>query len=308
MKKEMYKLQANCDGLPLEVMTVAPDDEPQAVMVINHGMCEHKERYIWFMKQMAADGYACVIADMRGHGASVRDEAELGYFNGTDTKGVILDLHQILYFAKEKFPGLPVVLFGHSMGSLVVRAYIKAHDFDLAAVILCGAPCKNGAAKAAHALTKVMSLAQGGHRRSSLLYNMALGSYDKAFRKERKQNGWLSVDHKVCDLYEADALCGVPFTVDGYRCLTGLVSEVYAKAGWEVTNPKLPILLIAGGSDPVIGGVKGFRHTVHFLRGRGYENVRGRLYTNYRHEILNDYCRDQVVKDIKTWLKQNVNM
>lgn len=307
MKKEIHKLQSNCDGLELEVMTVVPDVNPQAILVINHGMCEHKERYLWFMKKMTESGYACVIADMRGHGASVSNEADLGYFNGTDTKGVVLDLHQVVYFAKEMFPGLPTVLFGHSMGSLVVRAYMKAHDFDLAAVILCGAPCNNAAAKLAHGLTRIMSVAPGSHHRSNLLYQLALGSYDKAFRKERKQNGWLSVDQEVCDLYDADPLCGFPFTVDGYRTLTGLISEVYEKKGWEVTDPQLPILLIGGGSDPVIGGAKGFRHTVHFLRSRGYENVRGKLYTGYRHEILNDSCREQVVRDISIWLKQNIH-
>ena len=53
MKKELYRLQANYDGLPLEVMTVIPDNSPRAVLVIHHGMCEHKERYLWFMQQMA---------------------------------------------------------------------------------------------------------------------------------------------------------------------------------------------------------------------------------------------------------------
>ena len=152
-----------------------------------------------------------------------------------------------------------------------------------------------------------MGLGKGSHRRSQLLYQMALGGYDKVFRKERKHNAWLSVDVKNCEHYEADSLCGFPFTVDGYRTLTGLVSEVYRKKDWEVTNPKLPILLIGGSDDPVIGGVKGFRHTVHFLRSCGYTNVRGKLYTGYRHEILNDTCKEQVVHDLKIWLKQNIS-
>ncbi len=307
MKKELHRLQANCDGLPLEVMTVIPDDAPHGVLVINHGMCEHKERYLWFMQQMAEEGYACVIADMRGHGSSVHKKEDLGYFNGTDTRGVVLDLHQVVYFAKETFPGLPVILMGHSMGSLVVRAYLKAHDFDLSAVILCGAPCKNTAAKAGYLMTRIMGLGIGSHRRSKLLYQMALGGYDKVFQKERKYNAWLSVDKQNCEDYEADSLCGFPFTVDGYRTLTGLVSEVYRKKDWEVTSPQLPILLIGGSDDPVIGGVKGFRHTVHFLRSCGYTNVRGKLYTGYRHEILNDTCKEQVVHNLKTWLKQNIS-
>ena len=307
MKKELYRLQANYDGLPLEVMTVIPDESPRAVLVIHHGMCEHKERYLWFMQQMAETGYACVIADMRGHGASVYSEDDLGYFNKTDTKGVVLDLHQVVYFAKDMFPGLPLVLMGHSMGSLVVRAYIKAHDFDLAAVILCGAPCKNMASKFGYLMTRIMGLGAGSHRRSRIMYQMAMGGYDKAFKKERKQNAWLSVDKQNCNQFETDPLCGVPFTIDGYRTLTGLLSEVFDKKGWETTDPQLPILLIGGSDDPVMGGVKGFRHTVHFLRGCGYTNVRGKLYAGYRHEILNDTCKEQVIRDLKIWLKHNVS-
>ena len=56
-----------------------------------------------------------------------------------------------------------------------------------------------------------------------------------------------------------------------------------------------------------MGGVKGFRHTVHFLRGCGYTNVRGKLYAGYRHEILNDTCKEQVIRDLKIWLKHNVS-
>lgn len=57
MIKDIQQLEANYDGLPLEVMTIAPDTDVRAVMVIHHGMCEHKERYIWFMKQMSGQGH-----------------------------------------------------------------------------------------------------------------------------------------------------------------------------------------------------------------------------------------------------------
>ena len=161
MKNEIVTLKANADGLPLSVLVTWPG-EPKALMVMHHGMCEHKERYLWLTERLAEAGFACVMADMRGHGASVKEKEDLGYFYGSGGRGLLLDLHQVLYYGKERFPGLPTVLFGHSMGTLVVRSYLRHHDYAVDAVVLSGPPCRNRAVGAGLLLLHKILLITGG--------------------------------------------------------------------------------------------------------------------------------------------------
>ncbi|MCI8591185.1 MAG: alpha/beta hydrolase [Lachnospiraceae bacterium] len=298
MKNEIVTLKANADGLPLSVLVTWPG-EPKALMVMHHGMCEHKERYLWLTERLAEAGFACVMADMRGHGASVKEKEDLGYFYGSGGRGLLLDLHQVLYYGKERFPGLPTVLFGHSMGTLVVRSYLRHHDYAVDAVVLSGPPCRNRAVGAGLGLVHVMQKISGSRYHSHLLFSMALAGYDRKFGGP--PNAWLARDPRVAADYNASELCGFRFTVDGYRCLMELLRESY-RGGWDCTKPAMPVLVMAGSDDPVIGGVKGFRDTVHFLRCEGYENVKGKLYPGNRHEIFNDDCRERAVRDLKLWL------
>ena len=306
MIKNIECLTSNYDGIPLEVLTVRPHKAPRAVLVMAHGMSEHKERYVYVMESLAKSGYACVMADMRGHGKSLMKEKDLGFFYDSGLQGVIKDLHQIVYYAKEQFPDAPVILFGHSMGTLVAQAYMKQHDFGLDGVILSGAPCLNQAAAFARMLTESLAGKSGRRQKSGLLDNMTIGNYEKVFKKEGRKHAWLAVNTAVSDAYEADPLSGFSFTLDGYDTLFRLMESVGDEKNWDVTKYDLPILYIAGMEDPVIGGVRGFRDSVHAMRGHGYQRVRGKLYAGYRHEILQDYCRDEVLSDMKRWIFKEI--
>ena len=72
IRRKYFVIASAQDGMPLEGMMVIPS-RPRAVLQIAHGMCEHKERYLPFMRYMAERGYLCVIHDHRGHGASRRE-------------------------------------------------------------------------------------------------------------------------------------------------------------------------------------------------------------------------------------------
>ena len=77
---ESFYIPSKVDGLQLSVMTITPDCAPIGIVQISHGMCEHKERYLDFMNELAHQGYLCVIHDHRGHGKSVKNRDDLGYF------------------------------------------------------------------------------------------------------------------------------------------------------------------------------------------------------------------------------------
>ena len=132
-----YEHISESDGLSLSVLRIEPDTSRpvKGIVQLVHGMSEHKERYIDFMKYLAENGYITVIHDNRGHGESIRESGDLGYLYEGGYKALVEDIHEITLetkqYVKEEL-GIndrPYILLGHSMGSLAVRCYIKKYDY-----------------------------------------------------------------------------------------------------------------------------------------------------------------------------------
>ena len=83
----------------------------------------------------------------------------------------------------------------------------------------------------------------------------------------------------------------------------------YRKKGWTLNKPSLPILFIAGEQDPCIVNRKEFEQAAAFMSERGYKNCEKKLYSEMRHEILNENGKEAVWNDIKLWIeKQHLNL
>lgn len=302
MQIQDFSVRSEADGLSLRVVLMLPDGDVRGVVQLSHGMAEHKERYFDFMEFLAGNGFAAAIHDHRGHGESVASPEDLGYFHDPDGVAVVQDLHQVTLALKERFPGVPLVLFGHSMGSLVARSYAKKYDADIDRLVVCGAPGNNPLVGIALCLVAVLKAFRGERHRSAFVQNLAFGSYDKQAGDAGRKNGWLCSRRDVVDDYNGDPLCGFTFTLNGFRNLFMLIRDVYSKSGWRVAKPGLPVLFIAGEKDPVILGEKGWLSAQAFLRVRGYTDVRGILYDGMRHEILNEEKRQLVYSDVLEWI------
>ena len=181
MIQNTAELISKQDGLTLSVLWTEPEKKVRGVVQISHGMSEHKERYLPFMKFLAGHGYAAVIHDHRGHGGSVREKEDLGYFYNTKEKGIIEDLHQVTRWAKDRFAGLPFYMLGHSMGTLVARNYLKQYDEELDKLVLTGPPSKNPAVDAGLWLAKVQKKLRGGSYRSKEIQLLAFGPFASRF-------------------------------------------------------------------------------------------------------------------------------
>lgn len=298
MLKEFLTIYSNCDGLPLSTAIFIPEEEVKGIVQISHGMAEHKERYFSFMEYLTERNYVVVINDHRGHGESVRDKNDLGYFYDESGEYIVKDLHQITLYMKERFPGKPVYLFGHSMGSMVVRMYIKKYDSEIDKLIVCGSPSKNPLVDVALFIVRFQKLFKDDRYRSRLIQNLAFGSYNKNIDKPISDNAWLSSDENNVQNYDSDDLCGFIFTLNGFRNLFLLMKEIYITSGWALKNKDLPIMFIAGSDDPVIVSEDKWNESREFLQKLGYTNVRGKLYKGLRHEILNENIKENIYDDI----------
>lgn len=295
---EKHKLISESDGLEISVLTCVDDVAPKAVFQIVHGMCEHKERYVPFMEFLASKGYAVVIHDHRGHGESVRSVEDLGYFYEGGWKAMIDDIRLVNRWAHGRWMGLPLVLFGHSMGSMAVRSYTKRYDDTLDALFVCGCPSFNSGAGVGKALARAIGGLKGERHRPRLIQKIAFGSYSRNFKGETSPNCWVCSNPSIIKEYDADPLCNYVFTANGFRNLFGLMQDCYSTKGWKVSRPSIPVRFISGADDPCLISPKAFESAVENMRRVGYSDVSGRLYQGMRHEILNETDRQKVWDDV----------
>ncbi|MCF0136061.1 MAG: alpha/beta fold hydrolase [Lachnospiraceae bacterium] len=289
-----FVISSSSDGLELHALEIRPEEEVRGVLVLVHGMAEHKERYILFMEYMASLGYACLIHDHRGHGESVRDPEDLGFMYANGAEAIVEDVQDMVREAERRYPQLPIHMFGHSMGSLIVRCYLQKYDDRLTSLTISGCVAQNPAADAGKFMAALVGKIKGDHYRSPLITAMAFGSYNKAFPRAKSSYAWLNSDEEAVQQYEEDPLCGFVFTANGYENLMKLLKQCYQNGSYQKKNPALPILFLSGADDPCCMGEKGFHGAVDYLKSAGYKNTAGVLLPGMRHEILNEPGRMKV--------------
>ncbi len=299
---EILKLISKRDSLPLEVALIVPEETPKGIVQISHGMAEHKERYFPFMKFLADHGYIALIHDHRGHGASVRSQSDLGFFYTKKPEDIAEDLFAVTEYVQKRYPGIPVFLFSHSMGTMVARVFLQNHDNAVRKAILCGPPTQNPLSPVGIAMVRINALFFGMHHRSCFLDRLTFGTYA---RKGEEKNSWVCSDAEVLKNYASDPLCGYIFTNNGFLNLYRMMRRCFQKSAWKVQNRNLPVLVIAGADDPVIQNPEKFRRLVGFLSDVGYRHVTSKLYPGLRHELLNEVGKEHIWNDILRFLEES---
>lgn len=280
-----------------------PQDGAKAVIQIAHGMAEHGERYEDFANYLCEKGFAVMVNDHIGHGKSVTDDENLGYFG--ETKGwdvLVEDERALTELIKAEFVGLPIVFFGHSMGSFVAREYIRRYGRDdkIKAAIFCGTSGKNPASAMAINIAGAIAKVKGSKHRSEFINKIAFGPYN-AKTEKRTAFDWLSTDTQQVDKYIADKYCGFLFTAAGYKDLFTILTKVSGSDWYSEVCNVIPILVISGEDDPVGAYGKGVKQVYNDLINAGKKDVTLKLYPGMRHEILNEVENAKVYEDIAAW-------
>ena len=272
-------------------------EHPAGVIQIVHGMEEHKERYYDFALYLAVQGLHVVVADLRGHG---EDAPELSFI--ADRRGdelLIRDQQIIANWIAEKFPGLPMMLFGHSMGSIISRVLLQTDSARYTKAVLSGYVNPNPAAPVAVALGNAARISKGSRAHSKLLNGLALGPYGKSIPDRKTDLDWLSYNEENVRKYIEDPLCGVQFTVGSYCALFSLLNRMGKPGAYNNINAEMPLLLIAGKDDPCTGGEKGRANSRTVLEKAGFRNISVITYDHMRHEILNETENEKVYRDLR---------
>ena len=281
----------------------------RGVVQLVHGMAEHIGRYDEFARFLAAAGYAVVGHDHVGHGRSVDDPSSWGVIDHRHGfEHLVEDIRRVGVYARERFGGAPHLMFGHSMGSFLLRCYLMEHADGLAGAVVCATGWQSPAALALGRLVcDAIGATRGWQTRSGLVHALADGAYERAFPEgEGGRIGWLTRDAERRAQFAVDPACGFTFSVAAYHELFRAVGRAQSAAGARGMRPDVPVLLMAGDQDPVGARGRALPKVARLMRTAGVRNVRECLYPGARHELLNETCRAQVFADVLAFLDECV--
>lgn len=303
MKTDL-NLKSAFDGMNLSAVVVEPDQQkPEAVLQIAHGLCGCKERYMPFMEYMAEHGVACVACDHRGHGKSVRSKSDLGYMDG-GYMALVEDMKNVTDWTVEHFHDVPIVLLGHSMGSMAARIYAKKYDWELSGLILCGSPGYNVMARPIMLLTGLICTFNNGRMRPAFLQELTSSRFNRKFASEGRL-AWICSDAAVRKDVIDNPLTNYSITANMMHNVLAMMVQAYSRRGWTVKNPELPITFLSGEDDAAMHGEKKLHDAAKLMSSMGYNNVTAAIFSEMRHEILNEVEKEVVWDDILSFIRKN---
>ena len=284
-----------------------PEGEAKAVVQIVHGIAEFVERYDNFANYLTGLGFVVVAEDHMGHGQSINGDGIQGYFHG-GWFTAIEDTMQLMNDTMAAYPGVPYVLFGHSMGSFMARTILcKYPDCGISAAIICGTGWQP--TFALPALIKVVeSICKktGETNPSEKLQGMVFGSYNKKVEHPRTAYDWLTRDNRIVDAYIAHPLCGFTASCGLLRDMMKGFAYIQNREHLARMRKDLPVFFIAGGDDPVGNYGKGVHQTADAFRKAGMTDVSVRVYPLCRHEILNEINKEEIYEDVAQWIRDKI--
>lgn len=302
IRKEAYYSSSN--GVNKVRALIWQDDKasPIGVIQIAHGVCEHIGRYDDFARFLAENGFVVCGNDHLGHGKTVETEAELGFVYDGDNVNMVRDMNTLHNIMSKRYPELPYIIFGHSMGSFLARIYTAAFGDRLSGAVYCGTGQLPVPVLMLEDPVKYLmdKLSENSNTPASVV-----GIFERATRRYLKDEdnlAWISRSAENLRNYRNDPLTGFPITSSLSKELIILAIKASDPA-WASRLPKdLPVLLVSGAKDPIGMFGRGVLAVSDALMKEGIE-PEVILYPADRHEILNEDDNDKVYSDILGFVK-----
>jgi len=282
---------------------VATPPTVRAVVQVNHGLAEHAARYGRFADYLAARGIATYVHDHRGHGGTTAPGAPLGSFGSPHAADlVVADVAAVHDLIAREHPGLPVLVFGHSMGALVTMSFLMRHAARVAGAAVWNGNFNAGIpGRAARAILAWERFRLGSDVPSRLLPKLTFDAWGKKVTDGRTPFDWLSRDPTEVDLYVADPLCGWNASVGMWSTVFDLIFAGADEGNLSAIRKTLPLHIVGGENDPATDGGKATQDLAGRLRAMGFSNLVSKVYPQTRHESLNEVNRDIIMQDFADW-------
>jgi alpha-beta hydrolase superfamily lysophospholipase len=271
MKNEQYSWKS-FDGLPMFAQTWEPPDKPKAVIALVHGVGDHSGRFPRLVEMFTAAGYAVSGFDQRGHGKSGGPRVHAPAY-----EFLLRDIDRHLDNTRERFPGLPLVLYGHSFGGAQALCYVLKRNPRLSAVVASSPGLASGVRQPAVKVLMGRVLSRiAPTLRIPLGSPMSSLSHDPAW-----------IETSVHD----------PMFFETLSARIGI--EQLDTNEWILAQPAfpLPLLIMQGTADQHVDPSV----TISFAkRVRG--DVTLKVWDGLGHELHNEVKRDEILRYALQWL------
>jgi len=247
---------------------------PEHLLLLIHGFAEHSGRYEHFGAWFAARGCAVHAYDQQGHGRSEGLRAHARRFDD-----FLDDLGSMLAAIRAEHPGLRPQLVGHSMGGLILTAFLCERAPDVAGAVTSGA-----ALAVSENLSRGRMLAARVLRRVAPRLGLGAGLDPEG----------LSRDPEVVRAYLEDPLVFRRMTTSLAVELMNAIERTARSAG----RVRVPLLMLHGEADPICPS----SGTRRFFEGLAVEPRRIQIYPGLRHEIFNEPEHVRVFEDVLAWV------
>ena len=271
------------------------------ILLICHGLAEHSGRYGELAAFMSGHGFHVYAHDHRGHGETTAPDATIGRFARRDgVRNVVDDVCAVRDAAVAANPGLPVILFGHSMGGLVALNAAVAHPRRFDALTVWNSNFHPGpAGRLAQVVLLAEKALKGADVPSTILPMATFRAWGRSMPEKRTEADWLSSDPAEVDAYNADPLCGFDASVSLWLDLFEMTFRGPAQV--ENLRKDMPVYLVGGDTDPATNGGREIAWLSRHLKRQGLTRVTTRIWPRTRHETLKDTVRHEAMADFAAW-------
>ena len=281
---------------------------PKGIVQIAHGIGEHAGRYKRIAEVLQENNYDVFANDHRIHGNSIKSKEHLGIYEGQNYfEDAVDDMRNLTTIIQEEYPTEKIILFGHSMGSLLSRQYVTQFGKDLKALVLSGTGNYiKGLGAVGLAGANVAKFFNGRKKSNAALTSVMFQQFNKKFKPNRTKVDWISRDNKQVDLFANDPLRIEDFSISMFIDILKGSKKVSNPKTFKATPKQLPIYIFSGDADPVGEMGKGVQKVASQYINAGVNNITLKLYEGGRHEMLNETNKKEVEQDFINWLNTQI--
>ena len=252
----------------------SPGDNGRAVIVFVHGLGEHIQRYTHWAEKFSKERIGFVGMDLPGHG---RSQGKRGHMKSYLLADEMIDI--LVNTSKKTFPGIPVYIYGHSLGGGIVLEYLLK---------------KNPSVKGAIVTSPWLKLAFEPSKGKVRLASAMKAIYPGLIQPSGLNVNDLSHDVSVVEKYKNDPLVHDKISV-------GLFASAMSAASYSLENAsslKVKTLLMHGSDDHICSpdGSREFAAKTN--------KVELKIWEGGFHELHNEPFNDEVFTYIMGWINK----
>jgi acylglycerol lipase len=262
------------NGQVLSGIIQSPGEETKAVIILVHGLGDHIQRYIQWADLFKKEGIGFAGVDLPGHG---RSDGRRGNIKNYTLLGEMIDI--LISSCKQTFPGVPVYLYGHSLGGGIVLDYLIR---------------KKPRIKGAIVTSPWLRLSFEPTKIKVVMASIMKNIFPGLIQPSGLNVSHISHDDSVIEKYKSDPLVHGKISVSLFHSAMNAAKHSLEHA----SELKLPVLLIHGSDDQICSpdGSREFAGKTSMVELKIWEG-------GY-HELHNEQFKDSLFKYILNWINR----